>query len=536
MIDTTVDIKNFYDTNYKPLTPYGQETAKKMLFIADKETLEKEYQLIEQTIKFIERYPIVADKIEFYLKKIPFLYSLDILDFDSSDLFLIKKFLVNYFDITQELKRIPAHIFDISFSSKKLLEALCVDQEEADSFYLNDKYSEKLESVRKKIKKIDKELEAIKQEQLSKILEKFKLDFKLRDFLVINENAAVMLDKKYFFIEPFDSKNFIVKPIYSEKYFALYLERDRLVIEEQKQENVILGKLSKQVLSEKNKIIEYIKAVTKLDILISKSRLAIKYGMTKPVIKPAGNSVKLKNGRYIPLVDKCNVLGTKYYPLTSKFSNNIIVVTGSNMGGKTILLQTICFMQTFAQMGFFVPADLYETVIFDNIYYIGETRKEDVNGLSSFGLEIYEFMKAYGHLKGKTLFIIDEFAKATNSREAIALLSAILKTFSENSDIYMFLSTHFLELPKLKNTSFYKMKGLDYSGYEKYYTKERDYSLDERIRFINRYMRYEVIPDDSIVKQYDALNVANILGFDKKILSYAKEYMACMREKKDDSK
>jgi len=510
--------------DYKPLTPYGQDLARNIAIISDAGVLEKEYSLIETAIKLVKDDQRAA-KIEFHLKKIPLLNPLDGNNFDPADLFLIKKFIINYVAIIRELDDGTAKAFNMGFSSKKLLDSLCIDQDDADTFYLNDSYSDELKTVRKKIRKIDEELDSIKQKQLLEIQRKFKLDFKLRDFLVVDENIAVKLDKDHFFIEHFDSNNFVVKPIYNKKYFELYLERDGLVAEEQRQEKIIIEKLSKEVRAESKNIAGYIDVVTKLDALIAKARLAVKYNMTRPVIRSQVGNIKIQNGRYIPLVNKCSVLGTKYSPLSTEFNSKVIVIHGSNMGGKTVLLQTVCFLQTLAQTGFFVPADLYETVVFDNIHYIGESMAEEVNGLSSFGLEVHEFMKAYGNLKGKTLFIIDEFARTTNSKEAVALISAVLKAASENSDIYMFMSTHFLELPEFKGVSFYKMKGLNYSEYEKYYLKEKDYGLDERIRLINKYMKYEVMPDEKGAEQYDALNVANILGMDKKILSYAKKYL-----------
>jgi hypothetical protein len=100
--------------------------------------------------------------------------------------------------------------------------------------------------------------------------------------------------------------------------------------------------------------------------------------MTKPDLSKKGENMEVINGQYLPLANKCAEMGTVYTPLNAKFDTKTIVVTGSNMGGKTMLLKTIGFMQVLTQMGFYIPAKKFKTAVFENIHYIGEDLSEKV--------------------------------------------------------------------------------------------------------------------------------------------------------------
>jgi DNA mismatch repair ATPase MutS len=178
-----------------------------------------------------------------------------------------------------------------------------------------------------------------------------------------------------------------------------------------------------------------------------------------------------------------------------------------------------------SQMGFWVPAEAYQTSVFENINYIGEDLSEKVEGLSSFGFEIHNLSNAIKNFDTNTLLLIDEFAKTTNSIEAKAIIAAMLKSFSQKGNVYSFVSTHFMELPEFEKVSFYKMKGLNYSEYEKYYNKEKQYSLHERIKLINTFMHYEIIKTGNKDRTYDAIKIADTLGLNEEIITYTKEYL-----------
>jgi len=518
-----IEFNSFY-AEYMPLTPYGQLDRNKYHVITDKDMLCSMYDSIDIIINFIKENSFESDKIENHFKRIALLNSLERKNFDSSDIFLVKKLLVNYKSIVSHLNDEIKQDLNIEFLSNGLLEFLSPDGVNKETFYLSSSYNDKLAEVRKQISEKDKALAKIKNERFNVILNQHKLDFRFREFIVVKEDLTNGLDAELVYKEVYDKTSLIVKPILPKTYFDLHKEKDVLLLEEQKFEQEVLKTITVKILDEKETIKAYIQKVKMLDTLFAKSRMAIKYNMTKPVLTDNEN-IEVFNGQYLPLANKCKKMETVYTPLSAEFDNKTIVITGSNMGGKTMLLKTIGFMQILSQMGFWVPAEKYKTSIFENISYIGEDLSEKVVGLSSFGFEIHNLTKAFKEFNKSSLLLIDEFAKTTNSIEAKAIIAAMLKSFSQKETVCSFLSTHFMELPEFENVSFYKMKGLNYSEYKKYYDKEKQYSLGERIKLINSFMRYEVVKTGSKDRTYDAIKIADTLGLNEEIITYTKEYL-----------
>jgi DNA mismatch repair protein MutS2 len=518
-----IDFESFY-AEYKPLTPYGLINKGKYYVFDDSEMLQQQHNLIGLVMQFINHNSFNSDKIENRLKKIPLLNTLNKKTFHTTDIFLVKKLLLNYKHIVDLLNDELIQNIEISFLSNELLSYLSPDGENKETFHLSASYSKELSEIREKVSEKDKALSELKKIRLQEIYDSYDLDFRFRDFIIVKEEQANLLDNDLVYKEVYDQTSLVVKPVLPKEYFHIHLEKEDLLLAEQKSEQEVLETISKKIIAEKHRILSYLQKIESLDILFAKARLAIKYEMSKPSLDENAN-ITILNARYLPLANKCTKLGTTYTPLTAEFDQHTIVVTGSNMGGKTMLLRTIGFMQVLTQMGFWVPADHYSTTIFENISYIGEDLSDKVEGLSSFGFEIHNISEALEEKNSNSLMLIDEFAKTTNSLEAKAIIAAMLKSFSLNKSITCFLSTHFMELPQFSEVSFYKMKGLDYKEYENYYTKEKQYSLSERIKIINSFMRYEVVKTDSKDKTYDAIKIADILGLDKGIIKYTKQFL-----------
>jgi len=520
-----VEFNTFY-SEYAPLTPYGLLNKNRYTVFSDQEILNAVYNSIENTVSFIKENEFKSAKIENHFKRIALLNSLERRNFDSSDIFLVKKLLVNFKGIAKLLNETIKEDLQISFSSNELLDFLSPDGENKETFYLSSSYSKELANIRKRISEKDKVLAEIKKERLHQILEELELDFRFRDFIVVPENVVNSFNTELVFKEVYDKTSLVVKPILPKKFFEFHKEKESLLEEEHLLEQNALKIISEKILAEKELIKNYILKIEILDTLFAKARLAIRYHMTKPVLNEKGENMEVINGQYLPLAKKCAEMGTVYTPLNAKFDNKTIVITGSNMGGKTMLLKTIGFMQVLTQMGFWIPAKKFKTAVFKNISYIGEDLSEKVEGLSSFGFEIYNLTKAIKDLDSNTLLLIDEFAKTTNAIEAKAIIAGMLKSFSQKEKVSSFVSTHFMELPEFDKVSFYKMKGLDYSAYQKYYNKEKQYSLRERIGLINTFMQYEIIKTSSKDRTYDAIKIADTLGLNEEIIRYTKEYLS----------
>jgi len=163
--------------------------------------------------------------------------------------------------------------------------------------------------------------------------------------------------------------------------------------------------------------------------------------------------------------------------------------------------------------------------VFDEIYFVGDIASQKIKGLSSFGQEMTVLIKA---LQNKTenaykLLLIDELVRTTNSAEATALLSGLLQELSQQTRVRSYIASHYYGLPKLAHLTYYKMKGINWTGL---LDKEQstDRNLTERIRVIQKQMQYEIEPDTAKPDR-DAIRIARLLGLNSEIVDYAQQYL-----------
>ncbi|MCF7790626.1 MAG: hypothetical protein K9M56_01385 [Victivallales bacterium] len=518
------EFESFYQ-KYSPFTPYGKNDKTKRELFTSEEYLNTEYSFIKKFISLLVSDTAKTSSLEYHLKRIPHLNFLENDCYTATNIFEIKKFLFNYKKISEILPEEIYMLFFVKFRPTGLFKKLNLNGNK-ETFYLSENYSEKLAEIRNRIKHFDKQLFNLKRERLEYIKNNFNLDFRFQNFIVIEEAKVLNMDSNYIYKESYDSSKVLIKPVLPEKYFTLHYTKEELVIEEKQEEKNVITELSSKIKKELKLIKSYIKSIHKFDVILAKAVLAEKYNMQKPVLQEYGCNIEVKEGRSIPVMEHCLELETIYYPLNVLFKNRMIVISGSNMGGKTVVLKTIAFLQVLTQMGFFVPAKEYKTTVFENLHYIGDLHHEHSSGLSSYGMEIFSFIQSCRITNEKALYLIDEFAGTTNSHEAEALITAILNDFSTRKIAYAFLSTHFMNLPEFDEMCFYRMKGLDYKKYTEYYKSKSGYDFIERIKLINSFMQYEIEHDTNRASCYDALKIAEILGLDTNIIKQAKKYLA----------
>ncbi|MFA5479143.1 MAG: hypothetical protein WC337_03900, partial [Candidatus Muiribacteriota bacterium] len=511
---------------YKPLTTYGRKNKNKNRIFDDINELNTYLNLIEKTMKFTQNSNEgIVEKICFHLSRIPEIDKFDKLN--SAEIMLVKKFLVNYKEIsrlTTPLKK----IFNLNFDSVSLLKYLELSGKKTETFYISEKYDEKLKELRKNIRNIEYKISKYKTEFLSKIKKNHNIDFFMKDFVLLpNKKALQIANRNEFFVEYFDKFNMIVRPRYQEKYYKLYSQKEEFIADETMLENRVLENISNHIKDEKIKIKEYMKSIETFDTVLAKALLAIKLNLKKPVFKKNINKIKINQGIFLPLKERLDEKKNSYTPLEAEFSKNVCVIRGSNMGGKTVVLKTVSFFQLLSQMGFFIPAQYFETEIFHNFFFLGEYDGENEydRGLSSFGKEICAVSEALKYSDKKTFYIIDEFARTTNSIEAKALTAGLMKKLTKQKNVFCIISTHLMKLPKVNNIKFYRMKGLNVEKYGNSIHTHIKQNIDESIKIINSHMDYIVLKDNGKSEIYDAVMVAKLLGADFELLEYAESMM-----------
>lgn len=306
-------------------------------------------------------------------------------------------------------------------------------------------------------------------------------------------------------------------------------EREKLLIEftrlsqlETDEELKVCKDLSEKLKKFNDEFKANLYAVAKIDILIAKAKLAIDYKMTRPKILD-NNEIVIKNG-YHPIVKyEVEKRQQKFYKITLNCKKGATVITGANMGGKTVALSTVALNFVFASMGFFAFAGEFRFCPSGNVSYISDTQGSVENGLSSFGTEVISLKKVLERLKENDggLVIIDEFSRGTNPAEGSSLVKALVKYLNEKNTVSI-LSTHYDGVSKFANLH-YEVRGLKNVDFSKFDIKSKHYS--QYLSMIAEHMDYtiEKVEKDEVPK--DAFNICSLFNIDDDILKNAKVFL-----------
>ena len=137
-------------------------------------------------------------------------------------------------------------------------------------------------------------------------------------------------------------------------------------------------------------------------------------------------------------------IGERYQPIDVDFGMSPTIVTGMNMGGKTVLLKALGMAQEMLQHGFFVPADNAQMCLVDSVMYSIDDNQSASDGLSSFAAEmlcIDSIIKSIS-THNKTLVLIDELARTTNPAEGRVIVNRVVEILCRAS-VPSFVTTHY---------------------------------------------------------------------------------------------
>jgi len=204
-------------------------------------------------------------------------------------------------------------------------------------------------------------------------------------------------------------------------------------------EDEVRQSLSKRLRLHANYLIELLESLGLLDYRIGKREMAISQNLTRP-------EITTDKWHYQALVnlEVQESIGEKYQPIDVDFTMIPTLVTGMNMGGKTVLLKSIGMAQEMLQHGFFVPATNAQMSLVNDVMYSIEDNQSAKDGLSSFAAEmlcIDEIIKTIS-AHSKTLVLIDELARTTNPAEGRIIVSRVVEILAK-ANVPAFVTTHY---------------------------------------------------------------------------------------------
>ncbi len=278
-------------------------------------------------------------------------------------------------------------------------------------------------------------------------------------------------------------------------------QQDDLILQADALEDSVRADLSERLRPFATAIEQAQLALARTDVLMAKAMQMRAMGLTFPELSLDG--MCRYEGIFHPQVQAAVTShGRKYQPVDIAYGLQPTLITGANMGGKTVVLKTLTLCQLLFQFGFGIPAAQARIDVKDEIYFcIGDEQSVE-KGLSSFAAEMKNIdavIKA-SRMNKKLLALIDEPARTTNPTEGAALVSALLRVL-DGKDMSLVMTTHYDIEPG-------KAHCLRVKGFE---NGEMDYRLVE--------VRDGEVP-------HEALNIAQNLGIDTGWIETARAMLA----------
>ena len=225
-------------------------------------------------------------------------------------------------------------------------------------------------------------------------------------------------------------------------------------------ENRLFQQLLEQLLQCTRLLQTNAEVVAQLDVLCNFAVIAALYKYNKPVISDS-DVLDIKGGRH-PVIEQQLPVGEPYIPndvYLDSASQQIIIITGPNMAGKSALLRQTALITLMAQMGSFVPADSAHVGVVDKIFTRVGAGDNISMGESTFMVEMNEAASILNNLSHRSLVLFDELGRGTSTYDGISLAWSIVEYIHEHTahQARTLFATHYHELNEMEK-SFARIK------------------------------------------------------------------------------
>ena len=246
--------------------------------------------------------------------------------------------------------------------------------------------------------------------------------------------------------------------------------------------------------------------IARIDCLLSFATASEENRYIRPVIDST-EIIDIKQGRH-PVIEKELPLGERYVPNDIYLDNSrqqIIIITGPNMAGKSALLRQTALIVLMAQIGCFVPAESARIGIVDKIFTRVGASDNISQGESTFMVEMTEAANILNNVSPKSLVLFDELGRGTSTYDGISIAWAIVEYLHENERVRArtLFATHYHELNEMEK-NFSRIKNYNVSVKE----------IDNKVIFLRKLMR-------GGSEHSFGIHVAEIAGMPKSIVRRA---------------
>ncbi|GFD91362.1 DNA mismatch repair protein MutS [Alteromonas sp. KUL156] len=240
----------------------------------------------------------------------------------------------------------------------------------------------------------------------------------------------------------------------------------------QQLETEIFAKLVQYIIGFVQPVQQNAQNVAKIDVLQSFATLATENNYVRPLMDDS-TDIEIKNGRH-PVIEKQLPIGEEYIAndvVLNRNQQQIIMITGPNMSGKSAILRQTALIVLLAQMGSYVPAQNARIGMVDKIFTRVGASDNISMGESTFMVEMNETASILNNISDRSLVLLDEIGRGTSTYDGISIAWAISEYLHEHpSKAKTLFATHYHELNEMTST-FERIKNFNVS------VKELDNSI-----------------------------------------------------------
>lgn len=311
----------------------------------------------------------------------------------------------------------------------------------------------------------------------------------------------------------------------AERYISQELkELEQKILSAEEKIGALESSLYEELVQEVAKFIRPIQstaaALARLDVLIGFAQLAETHRYCLPELND-DFQVDIKNGRH-PVIEKQLPLGEEYVPndiFLDREEQQIIMITGPNMSGKSALLRQTALITLMAQVGSFVPAKAATLGIVDKIFTRVGASDNISQGESTFMVEMNETASILNNLSERSFILLDEIGRGTSTYDGISIAWSIAEFLHEHpTRAKTLFATHYHELNEMTRT-FPRIKNFNVSVKE----------MDKKVIFLRKLM-----PGGS--EHSFGIHVARMAGMPRTVVERAEVILQDLEQSHDVAK
>ena len=218
-------------------------------------------------------------------------------------------------------------------------------------------------------------------------------------------------------------------------------------------ENSLFRQICQQVGGAASSVMATAQAIAEVDVFSSMADVASRYGYVRPVLT-GEDLLEIKQGRH-PVVERMLPHGS-FVPNDVRMSckdEQLIILTGPNMAGKSTFIRQVAIIVLMAQMGSFVPAESANVGIVDRIFTRVGLQDDLALGQSTFMVEMVETAAILNHATPRSLIVLDEIGRGTSTYDGLAIARAVAEYIHNHPRLgcKTLFATHYHELTQLSD-------------------------------------------------------------------------------------